>query len=420
MNEAAKHFGTMPTAGRYPLTGVTVIDLGQIYNGPYAGFLMALAGAAVIKVESLSGEPLRKRAAVRGGSVPLAMLNSNKKDVSLNLKSKRGRELLVAMVKRADILIENFAPDTMQRLGVGPDVLLEANPRLIYASGSGYGRSGRDRDKLAMDITVQASSGAMYVTGFPDGPPVKAGPAICDFLGGIHLYAAAITALYDRERTGKGRLVEVAMQDATFPALASNIGMFFGAERGKVPPRTGNRHGGLSMAPYNVYRAKDGYVAIICVSEGHWRNLLRAMDCENLIDDPRFDTNAARCANMEDVDRMVGEWVGSMTRAETTQATDRFAVPAAPVRDLHEVVNDPHLHERGMLKWVDHPEVGKVVLPNSPLRYQGVAPMPLKPSPLHGEHNDEVFGDWLGLTRDDLDALQRDGVIGAAATADST
>lgn len=395
-----------------PLSGIVVIDLGQIYNGPYAGFLMAMAGATVIKVESLEGEPLRKRAAVRGGSVPLAMLNSNKRDVSLNLKTPRGKAILIDMVKRADVLIENFAPGAMDRMGIGPARLLAENPRLVYASGSGYGLSGPDRDKLAMDITVQAHSGAMYVTGMPDGPPVKAGPAICDFLGGVHLYAAAVTALFDRARTGKGRLVEVAMQDAVYPTLASNIGMFFGAERDRVPPRTGNRHGGLSMAPYNVYRAKDGDVAIICVSETHWKNLLRAMGREELIGDPQFDSNAARCANMEKVDAMVGAWIGAMTREEAEAETMRFGVPAAPVRDLGEVVNDLHMHQRGMLNWVDHREVGRVVLPNSPMRFGDIAPLELRPSPLHGEHNEEILVGWLGMAPSELDGLREDGVIG--------
>ncbi len=187
--------------------------------------------------------------------MPLAMLNSNKRAVTLNLKDERGKDLLKRMVTKADILLENFTPDVMTKLGVGWDVLHAINPRLIYASGSGYGLSGPSRDAMAMDLTVQAASGIMSVTGMPDGPPLKCGAAVVDFMSGIHLYAAVMTALYERTVTGKGRLVEVSMLESVFPALASNLGMLY-SQDGAVPPRTGNRHGGLSVSPYNVYRSQ--------------------------------------------------------------------------------------------------------------------------------------------------------------------
>src|SRR5579862_9929147 len=207
-----------------PLAGITVVDLGQVYLGPYATLLMAKAGADVIKVEPIEGEPARRRGKVGPGAlVPFVMLNSNKRGVTLNLKTDAGRDLLIRMATQSDVLVENFAPGVMDRLGVGWTALSAANPRLIYASGSGFGLSGPDRDNLAMDLTVQAMSGVMSVTGFPDGPPLKAGPALVDFLSGTHLYAAVMTALFERSRTGKGRLVEVAMQEVVFPTLASNL-----------------------------------------------------------------------------------------------------------------------------------------------------------------------------------------------------
>src|SRR5579862_6894020 len=208
-----------------PLSGVTVLDFGQVYQGPYAGFLLAKGGANVIKIEPPEGEPLRAREAVGGmASLPLAMLHSNKRAIALNLKSPRGVELLKEMARKADVLLENFAPGVMDRLGVGAAALMAENPRLIYASATGYGLSGPERDNLAMDITIQAASGVVSVTGFPDGPPVKAGPAIADFLTGTHLYGAVVTALYERERTGQGRFIEIAMIEAVFPSLASNLG----------------------------------------------------------------------------------------------------------------------------------------------------------------------------------------------------
>ena len=188
----------------YPLAGITVVDLCQIYNGPYATFLCAQAGADVIKVEPKGGEHLRRRGVVGGAALPFAMLNANKRSVSLDLKNPQGRDLLIEMVRRADVLVENFAPGVMERLGLGVEAMHKINPRLVYAQSSGYGQEGLYRDYPAMDLTVQAMSGIMDITGFPEREPVKAGPALCDFFAGVHLYGGIVTALLDRERTGRG------------------------------------------------------------------------------------------------------------------------------------------------------------------------------------------------------------------------
>jgi CoA:oxalate CoA-transferase len=397
-------------AGAYPLQGITVVDLGQIYNGPYCTFLMAMAGARVIKIESRDGEHLRRRSVVGGAALPFAMLNSNKRFGTINLKTARGRELLLEMVRRGDVLVENFAPGALDRLGVGHEVLRQANPRLIYAAGSGYGRSGPNKDYPAMDLTVQAMAGVMSVTGFPDRPPVKAGPALCDFFGGIHLYAAIVTALYERERTGTGRLVEVSMQEAVYASLASNLGLYYGTGGG-VPPRTGNRHGGLAEAPYNVYPTEDGYIAIICVGELHWKSLLKAMGREELGADPRFVNLKARVANMDTVDEIVTAFTRGFKKQALFDLLMSHRVPCAPVRDLGEVVNDPHMHARRALEWVEHPLYGRVVLPNSPLRFEGAPPMPLEPSGRLGEHNEEIYGEWLGLGKDEIERLASEEVI---------
>jgi CoA:oxalate CoA-transferase len=218
---------TAPAPIAQPLAGVTVIDFGQIFQGSYASVLLAKAGANVIKIEPPHGEPLRQRVPPgRKTTLPFAMLNANKRGVTLNLKLPRGRELLFEMVKRADVLLENFAPGAMHTLGVGWPVLRAINPRLIYASATGYGLSGPDVDKLAMDLTVQAASGIMSVTGYPDRPPVRAGVTVADFMGGTHLYAGIITALYERDRSGVGRLVEIAMQETVYYTLASSLDSF--------------------------------------------------------------------------------------------------------------------------------------------------------------------------------------------------
>lgn len=394
----------------YPLQGITVIDLGQIYQGPYATFMMAMAGARVIKVEPPGGEPIRARANISRGSLPLAMLNSNKQGITLNLKSARGRELLVELVKKGDVLLENYAPGVLDRLGVGSAVLTKANPRLVYASGSGYGRSGPKRDFLAMDLTVQAIGGVMATTGDPDGAPMKAGPAFADFLGATHLYGGIVTALYEREKTGKGRVIEIAMLEALYPALASPLGMHYWQD-GKATTRTGNRHSGLSMAPYNVYRSSDGHVAVICVKDEHWKSLARVMGRPDLADDPRFANHTLRAKAMDEVDAIVEAWTLQHSKDEIFDIARQHKIPAAPVRDLSEVTNDPHMHERGMLRWVDHPELGRVVLPNSPIRYEGSPPIELIPSPELGQHNREIYCGLLGLSEGEFEGLKTEGAI---------
>src|SRR5436305_3787235 len=246
----------MPAGANRPLAGIVVLDFGQVYQGPYATLLMAKAGADVIKIEPPQGEPLRRRAPPgKSTTFPIAMLNSNKRAITLNLKHERGRALLFRMVERADVLLENFAPGVMDRLGVGWEVLHRVNPRLVYASGSGYGLTGPDRDNLAMDLTIPAVSGLISATGFPEGPPVKAGPVVVDFISGIHLYAATLTALFERERTGRGRLVEVAMQEAASATLTSQLHAYF--ETSQTPPRTGNASRG--RAPMNDSPTSEGY-----------------------------------------------------------------------------------------------------------------------------------------------------------------
>jgi CoA:oxalate CoA-transferase len=371
----------------YPLAGITVLDLGQIYQGPYCGFLLAMAGARVIKIEPPLGDQVRSR---RGVSVPLAMLNSNKEGITLDLKTDEGRDAFLQLVDEADVVLENFLPGVMDRLKLGGKALLQRNPRLVFASASGYGSTGPYKDMLAMDLTIQAMSGIINATGFPGQPPVKAGPSICDFLGGAHLYGAIVTALLDRTRTGAGRICEVAMLDAAYIAITSTIGLHF--DNPQANPRTGSRHAGLAMAPYNVYPSSDGYVAVICVKEEHWQGVARAMGRADMIDNPLYATHAQRCERMDEVDALVGAWTASLTRDELMEASRIHRFPAAPVRQTAEVVRDPHLHARGMLTDFDHPELGPLVLPNSPLRFDGLAPMPLRASPALGQDNDRILG----------------------------
>ena len=234
------------------------------------------------------------RGATGSESFPFTMLNGLKETITINLKSEVGRELVVGLARRADVLLENFRPGTMDKFGVGGDALLKENPRLIYAASTGYGSSGPHRDFLAMDITVQAMSGIVSITGNEGEPPLKSGPALCDMLGGIHLYATIVSALYRREQTGKGAVIDVAMQDAVLPTLASALGAYY-RFGGNNPPRTGNRHQALGVAPYNLYRGFGRPCRDYLRSrDGHWRKLVELMGRAELVDDPRFADKKTR------------------------------------------------------------------------------------------------------------------------------
>jgi formyl-CoA transferase len=394
----------------HPFSGVTVLDLTQIYNGPYATFLLAQAGADVIKIEPPDGEHLRKRQGASGAAMPFAMLNANKRTMTLNLKTPEGRTLLLQLVAQADVLVENFAPGVMDRLDLGEAVLREANPRLIYAASSGYGKTGPYRDFPAMDLTVQAMTGVIDTTGYPDQPPVKAGPAMADFLAGIHLFGAIATALFARERTGKGRSVEVSMMESVYPTLASSLGLFYGSG-GSAALRTGNRHTGMSLCPYNVYPTLDGYIAIITNNDQHWRYLTDALGCSDLAADPRLASVQDRCAHMDEVDAALSDITRGYTKDELFKKLVSNRVPCAPVRTLTEVVNDPHLHARGSLRWIEHPEYGNIVVPSSPLRFTDDVPVTYKPSSALGEDTDAILADRLALSVAEIERLRMGKVI---------
>ena len=395
--------------GRWPLEGVKVLDLGQVYNGPYAGLLLAQAGADVVKVEPLDGEAIRSRG---GGQTPLAhiMLNSGKRGLAIDLKSEDDRAIFMDLVAKADILLENFAPGAMDRLGIGSGVLLKHNPRLIYGSSSGYGVWGPDTHNLAMDLTIQAYSGIMSINGPEDGPPLKAGLAVVDFLGGIHLYGALMTALYERSQTGKGRVVEVAMQETALTALATSFTAMQLAG-GKQPPRRGNNHPAGTGAPYNVYACNDGHVAIICVRDSHWAALAKASGNAEAAEDPRFKVGPDRARNEALVDEMIGAWTAGLSKFEVAAICKEKRVPAAPVRTMPEVAADRPLRERAALFDIHDAEVGDAVVPGSPLRFHGSPRPEWRPNPAIGQHTGEVLADWLDLPADIIGGLKAGGSI---------
>tara|TARA_B110000211_G_C14044051_1_gene538119 strand:- start:140 stop:1330 length:1191 start_codon:yes stop_codon:yes gene_type:complete len=387
----------------FPLEGLLIVDLTQIYNGPYATYLLALSGATVIKIEPPGGESLRRRGVVGGAALPFAMLNGAKKSISLNLKSEEGKRAFLDLAAKADVVVENFSPGTMERLGLGYDMLKKRNARLIYASSSGYGSDGPYRKYPAMDLTVQAMSGTIEITGFPDRPPVKAGPAICDFFAGIHLHSAIMTALYERERCGIAHHVEVAMQDAVYASLSSSLGLWWGKHGDKdAPPRTGNRHGGMAEAPYNVYPANDGWIAIICVGEGHWRKLVAILERNELLDDSRFNDLLSRVQNINLVDEIVSEWTRQRSKLQAFDILMKQGIPSAPVRNLDEVVHDENMHERGALQYVDHPQYGRIIVQQTPLRFVGEELMTIAPSRELGADTEAVLREMTTLSEEEI------------------
>jgi len=330
--------------------------------------------------------------------------------VTLNLKTEKGKRLLREMVPKADILIENFSPGVMERLGLGAHELQKINPRLIYGSSSGYGSDGPYRNYPAMDLVMQAMCGVINSTGFSDGPPVKSGAALCDFFAGIHLFSAIMMALYDRERTGVGRVVEVSMQDATYCSLGSNYGMLH-ARGDTAPERTGNRHGGLGVAPYNAYKTSDGYVVVNAPADHHFQAILDVIGRPDLKNDPRLRTRTDRVVNYELVDELLGNWAKSHTKNEVAELMLERSVPCAPVRNLTEVMNDRNMLARGSLQTIDHPELGRINVPHTALNIEGVPRRPIEPSLPLGACNDEILGTWLGHSKEELDQLKAEGVI---------
>ena len=392
------------------LDGLVVLDLGQIYNGPYCSLLLAHHGATVIKVEPPQGDVLRRMDRSPGGaSYPFLMLNASKKGVAVDLKQPRGREAFLRLAEKADVLVENFAAGVMDRLGLGYDVVAARNPRLVYASGSGFGTSGPYVGAPAMDFTIQAMVGAMSITGFPDAPPVKCGPTFIDMLGAVHLFAGVLLALREREQSGRGRRVEVAMFDAAVPSLLSYLAPFYELDR--EIGRSGNRHVVGGATPYNNFQCLDGWVAILCVSTQHWLDLCKVMGRDDLLARERWHGVPERAEDWREIEAEVGKWTATRKRDEVARAVAAAGIPSAPVRTLPEVGRDPHLAERGIIRDVDYPPRGTVKAIGTPIKIDGETEPPLASPPEIGQHTREVLRDLAGLGDAEIDELIAVGAV---------
>lgn len=392
------------------LDDVRVLELGQVYNAPYCGLLLAAQGADVIKVEPPGGEIIRRHAVSPGGaSYSFLMLNADKRGVTLDLKKPAGRDLFLRLVEKADVVLENFSDGVLARLDLEYDVLAARNPRVVLASGRGYRPGSPYADFAAMDFTIQAISGHMAITGFPESPPVKAGATFCDMLGATHLFAAVLLALRERERTGRGRVVEIAMLDATFPSLMSYASPYL--ETGNDPGRVGNRHAVPGSAPYGSFPTKDGWVAIMCVTDEHWARFCEVCPDPLLAGDESLRRMQNRGPRRDWIEERVAAWTRDLPRAELLDRLVPRGIPCAPVRELGEALDDPYNVEQGLLRHVSVEGRGDVRVLGSPIRLEDEVAPPRRPPPALGEHNREVYGGLLGLAHDEIEELARKGVL---------
>ena len=395
------------------LDDVRVLDLTHFYNGPYAALVLGFFGAEVIKIEPPdTGERARTIFPIPGvenESYPFVMWNSNKKGVTLDLKSPRGQELFKQLVKDADVVVENFSVGVMDRLGLGWEVLKKMNPRLVYASSTGYGQTGPYSAYPAFDPIVQAMSGIMSATGLPDNPPTKAGTPIMDILGGIHFATGIIVALRQRDRTGEGVFMETSLYESAIGPVASLIAAYLG--QGETYERAGNSVPGHIFSPYNCYPTQDGHVLMLVLDDQRWRALCKLMGREELSNDPKFATKTERSQRWEELDHIVSAWTTQHPKQDIMERCSAVGITCGAVKDVAELPAEPHLRERGTLQDIQHPTAGTVPIPAPPWRFNGEQPSIDSPSPTLGQHNESVYGKLLGLSEEELAQLREEGVI---------
>jgi CoA:oxalate CoA-transferase len=393
----------------HPLEGVRILELGQIIAGTYGSQVLSDLGAEVIKVETPEGDLGRNPsvAPYRGVSGLFLTLNRNKQSIVINLKTGAGRNVFYDLVKISDVVIDNFRPGVLDRLQIDYATLSRINPRIIQCSVTGFGAEGAYKDYPALDIIIQAISGYMAITGEPGRPPARVGIPLADMSGGIFSCKAILAALFDRERTGKGRRVELSMFDAMLNLLGYMGTMWL--TNGEVPQPPGSAHD--YTVPWQAFAASDGYVVIATRQEAFWRKLCGVLEEPALADDPRFATNALRVEHrailvpqLERIfrTRTVADWLSRLRAAE---------VPAAPVNNLDGAFAEPPVAEREMIVEYDHPDVGKVRLPGNPIKMSGVSGTISKPAPRLGEHTDAVLSRLLSLTPDQIASLRQQGAI---------
>ena len=392
------------------LSNIRVLDLTRVMAGPYCTMYLADLGAEVIKIEIPgSGDDTRKFPPFKNGeSLYYCNMNRNKKGVTLNLKKPEGKELFKEMVKNADVVVENYRPGVMDKLGLGYDVLKEVNPRIVYAAVSGFGSYGPKHQRPGYDIIAQATSGIMSLTGEAGGGPLRTGSAIGDLVGGLNLCIGILAALNARQFTGKGQRVDVALVDSVVSAM-ENITMIYQAT-GRIPQRIGNRY--ESTYPYDVFPAKDGDVVIAAGNAKLWKILCSVMGSPELADAPKFAGIQERIANHEELREIISSWTRNHTIDEIDKMLNDAGCPACPVNTIDRLVKDPQIAgDRGMFPEIDQPGMGKLQITAMAQKLTRTKSCPRKGAPLLGEDNAAIYGEMLDFDEAKLTELKEKGVI---------
>ncbi|HEX2340889.1 MAG TPA: CaiB/BaiF CoA-transferase family protein [Vicinamibacterales bacterium] len=392
-----------------PLAGTVVVDFTRVLSGPYCTMLLADMGARVIKVEQPGkGDDTRAWGPpfVRGESAYFLSINRNKESITLDLKRRDAREVLDRLLAKADVLVENFRPGTMDRMGLGYQRVSAAHPRLVYCAISGFGQTGPRRDLPGYDAVVQAEGGLMSITGDADGPPYRLGVAISDIVAGIFASHGIVLALLARERTGRGQLVDIAMLDATAALLTYQAGIFFAT--GNSPGRLGNRH--PTIAPYETFTASDGDFVIAVGNDEQWRRFCGAIGLDDLGRDARFATNSDRVTRYDELRPLLAARLLERPRAAWLEALTAAGVPCGSVRSVGEVLADPQLAARDMIAHLDHAAAGAIRTLGVPIKLSNTPGGVRTPPPRLGEHTDAVLRD-LGFPEEEIGRLRAAGTV---------
>jgi len=393
------------------LRGIRVLDCSRYRAGPTCGQILGDMGAEVIRVERPGGEDDRRLGpfAPGGQGFYLMITCRNKKGITLNLQKQKGAEILKELVKQSDVVIENFGPDVNKRLGLDYESLKKIRPDIIVVSVSTYGQYGPYASRLGFDGLAQAMSGLMWVTGFPQGPPVKSGVSFIDTATGVYGALGTLLALYHRQKTGEGQLVDVCLLGTAVSFMESIMAEYEVAN--EIHPQVGNSH--IYVGPFDAYKAKDAYFYVAVVGNAIWRRFLKMMGREELADDPRFrtDWDRARPENRQFFTDWLNEWAAEKTVDEVVNQFSEAGVPCARVNTIPEVVADPHIRAREMLFELEYPGVGKVPVPGIPIKLSRTPGRIKTNHPALGEHNEEVYCHLLGYTQQELNHLEEEGVI---------
>jgi CoA:oxalate CoA-transferase len=391
-----------------PLAGVTVLDMSQAVTGPYAAWLLGGMGARVIKLEGPQGDQARLSSRdPRAMMSPLfALYNGGKESMTLNLKLEQGRAIFRELIAKIDVLIENLVPGTMDEWGLGYEALSAINPRLVYASVSGFGRDSRYSRAPGLDMAMQAMSGIMAATGYPDSTPTLSGVLFVDTLVSPHIVSGVLAALYQREQTGSGQRIEIAMRDVAVSIPFNLYNIYYNT--GRVPGRAGNVLVGYS--PGNLYETNDGYVYIASNLDKQAHAAFAVIGRDDLVTKEGFRTRAERWKNRDEIDRIVGAWTRGRTKRDVFEAMIAADVPCGIVQDIAEVLQDEDLNARGVFVDIDHPGLGKLRLPRSPIVFGG-EPATVEPSPALGQDNARLYQELLGYDERKLAQLAEAGVV---------